>query len=301
LSELARTLISTSFGPAGGLRLIAARSRQCCQTGLCDRLSSLPRQSAPPKGLDLYQVRIKEPAASSSSALRACRETVGSNPPLSSGESATNRGRTRQCAAKLRLTFFVPGGVIEKYPAQIDLLAKYGHERGCCHGVLPDWFAPRMGRRINILSPSVRRDRVAQSGTEPSAEEGIALTKIGPARVRMGAPARWPGRGRQCSWSIACRGTAVSARASLPLHRANERHPSRLGQRSPGRIVSVAACRKIAPVSLDPEYALNRSREHDHQCQSRQLPARTSKQAMNSPEILAHESGICSIVMWSPC
>ena len=212
-----------------------------------------------------------------------------------------------------------------------------------------------MGRRINILSPSVRRDRVAQSGTEPSAEEGIALTKIGPARVRMGAPARWPGRGRQCSlslepdglaaargswvgigmalaaqlvcsmlnsrslsvgcrargsgrstgwrisWSIACRGTAVSARASLPLHRANERHPSRLGQRSPGRIVSVAACRKIAPVSLDPEYALNRSREHDHQCQSRQLPARTSKQAMNSPEILAHESGICSIVMWSPC
>ena len=36
---------------------------------------------------------------------------------------------------ELRLTFFVPGWVIEKYPAQIDLLAKHGHEIGL-HGYL---------------------------------------------------------------------------------------------------------------------------------------------------------------------
>jgi hypothetical protein len=32
-----------------GLRLIAARSRQCCQTGLCDRLSSLPLPKRAPQ------------------------------------------------------------------------------------------------------------------------------------------------------------------------------------------------------------------------------------------------------------
>ena len=35
----------------------------------------------------------------------------------------------------LRLTFFVPGWVIEKYPAQIDLLLKNGHEIAL-HGYL---------------------------------------------------------------------------------------------------------------------------------------------------------------------
>jgi len=35
----------------------------------------------------------------------------------------------------LRLTFFVPGWVIEKYPAQIDLLLEHGHEIGL-HGYL---------------------------------------------------------------------------------------------------------------------------------------------------------------------
>ena len=35
----------------------------------------------------------------------------------------------------LRLTFFVPGWVIEKYPAQIDLLLKHGHEIAL-HGYL---------------------------------------------------------------------------------------------------------------------------------------------------------------------
>jgi len=36
---------------------------------------------------------------------------------------------------ELRLTFFVPGWVIEKYPAQIDLLLKNGHEIAL-HGYL---------------------------------------------------------------------------------------------------------------------------------------------------------------------
>ena len=36
---------------------------------------------------------------------------------------------------ELRQTFFVPGWVIEKYPAQIDLLLKNGHEIGL-HGYL---------------------------------------------------------------------------------------------------------------------------------------------------------------------
>ena len=49
LMAVAATVSKDRIQPVGGLRLIAARSRQCCQTGLCDRLSSLPLPKRAPQ------------------------------------------------------------------------------------------------------------------------------------------------------------------------------------------------------------------------------------------------------------
>jgi len=74
---------------------------------------------------------------------------------------------------ELRQTFFVPGWVIEKYPAQIDLLLKNGHEIGL-HGYLHErsneidkddehyWLGPRARR----LSQACRRPAARLAGAE---------------------------------------------------------------------------------------------------------------------------------------
>ena len=89
----------------------------------------------------------------------------------------------------LRLTFFVPGWVIEKYPAQIDLLLKNGHEIAL-HGYLHErsneidkddelyW----LGRGLDAL-PQAHRCRAARlAGAELRVFETLAAL---PARCGL--------------------------------------------------------------------------------------------------------------------
>jgi hypothetical protein len=73
----------------------------------------------------------------------------------------------------LRLTFFVPGWVIEKYPAQIDLLLKNGHEIAL-HGYL--------------LSGRTRSTRMTSSIGSAAGSKPIANVSA-PGRAAGGRPA----------------------------------------------------------------------------------------------------------------
>ena len=98
----------------------------------------------------------------------------------------------------LRLTFFVPGWVIEKYPAQIDLLLKNGHEIAL-HGYLHErsneidkddelyW----LGRGLDAYRKHRRRRAARLAGAELRVFETFAaLPARGGLRIRLLADGR---------------------------------------------------------------------------------------------------------------